>query len=175
MKKKVIYGVVLISLMIFGTLNVLGEATIYQEKNSYENLIQMMREDGNGLLQRLRNRIRDLLGTCSSNCELVEITGTLTYDGTNFYIDDIELHFGPAWYINYAESAIDFDGDGEKEIIFEELQGLVGSTVTLEGHFQSDNWMSVFIIDGETYREIGQPIWSSQHTIRFRNKNGPNK
>lgn len=175
MKKKVVIGVVLITIMILGTLNVLGQSTTYQEENSDENSIQIARDEANGLLQRLRNRIRDMLGICSNGCELVQITGTLTYDGTNFYIDNIELHFGPIWYINNAESAVDYDGDGENEVIFEELQGLVGSTVTLDAHFQSDNWMSVFIINGETYRESGQPIWSSQHQIRFRNRNDPKK
>jgi len=175
MKKKVVMGFVITTILILGTLNVLAQSTVYQEKNADESYSKIIRDGGNGILQRVRNRIRDMLGICPNGCELEQITGTLTYDGTNFYIGDIELHFGPVWYINNAESAVDYDSDGEYEVIFEELEVLVGSTVTLDGHFQSDNWMSVFVINGETYRESGQPIWSSQHQIRFRNRNGPKK
>lgn len=132
---------------------------------------------GYGLMKQLRNRIYDTLGICQGAWNLTTIMGVLTYDGTNFYVDSIEVHFGPTWYITSTESAVDYDGDGFFEIIFDELQGLTGSTITLEGHMQSDNWMSVFIINKETYRELGQPIWASQHQWQWRkgNGNGPNK
>jgi len=64
----------------------------------------------------------------------------------------------------------DYDGDGEKELIIDELLGLVGTEVTVEGHMQSDNWMSVFTINGQVYREPGQPIWASQHQWRWRHR-----
>ena len=119
--------------------------------------------DGNqlGLLQRIRNRIRDTLGICNGECdEMVEITGVLTYDGIYFYVDEVEVHFGPIWYISIVNSAIDYDSDGVEELIIDELLGLVGETVTLEGHMQSDNWLSVFIINGDAYRDVGKPVWS---------------
>jgi len=130
--------------------------------------------NGSGLLQRIRNQIRDMLGTCQGDCELVEITGILAFEDPNFYVDEIEVHFGPNWYITSAESAVDYDDDGEKEIIYDELMGLVGEEVTFEGHMQSDGWMSVFTINGEIYREPGQPIWASQHQWRWRKGPGPN-
>jgi hypothetical protein len=99
----------------------------------------------------------------------------MTYDGTNFYIEMVELHFGPTWYITSAMSSIDYDDDTQLELIIDELLGLVNTTVTVEGHYQSDNWMSVFTINGEVYREPGQPIWASQHEWRWRygHGNGP--
>jgi len=130
--------------------------------------------NGEGLMQRLRNRICDTLGICQGGVDLTTVTGTLTYDGNNFYIDEVELHFGPTWYIGSAESSIDYDGDGDLELVYDELQGLVGSEVTVEGHLQSSGWMSVFTINGELYREPGQPIWASQHQWQWRNRNGPN-
>lgn len=130
---------------------------------------------GNGLMQRLRNRICDTLGICQDGCEPIMLTGILTFDDINFYIDDVELHFGPTWYITSAESAIDYDKDGTLEVIYDELQGLVGTEVTVEGHEQSDQWVSVFTINGEVYREPGQPIWSSQHQFKWRKRHGPNK
>jgi hypothetical protein len=123
---------------------------------------------GNGLMQRLRNRICDTLGVCQDGANLTTITGILTFDGTNFIIGDVELHFGPTWYIMSAVSAYDYDGDGAKELIYDELQGLVGVTVSVQGHMQSEDWMSVFSINGIMYREPGSPIWASQHQFRWR-------
>jgi len=67
----------------------------------------------------------------------------------------------------------DYDGDGELELVYDELHGLVGAEITVEGHLQSSGWMSIFTINGEIYRETGQPIWASQHQWRLRNCNGP--
>jgi|GEM_PF-1566017 len=127
---------------------------------------------GNGFMQQLRNRIRDMLGICQGGANLTELTGVLTYDGTNFYIGLVELHFGPTWYITSAMSAVDYDGDTQLELIIDELLGLVNTTVTVKGHYQSDNWMSVFTINGEVYREPGQPIWAAQHEWRWRYGHG---
>lgn len=41
--------------------------------------------DGTLLMQRIRNMICDMLGICQGGCELIEITGMLTYDGTTFF------------------------------------------------------------------------------------------
>lgn len=124
----------------------------------------------NQFMQRIRNRICDMLGICQGGCNLIEITGILEYDGQLFTIDETELHFGPNWYITSAISAYDYDGDGENELIIDELLGLVGTEVTVAGHMQSDNWMSVFTINGQVYREPGQPIWASQHQWRWRHR-----
>lgn len=124
----------------------------------------------NGLMQRLRNRICDTIGICQGGVNLTIITGVLTYYGTNYYIGDVELHFGPTWFIESAESNVDYDHDGTKEHVYQELQGLVGTEITVEGHLQSSGWISVFIINGELYREPGQPIWSSQHQWIWQNR-----
>jgi len=42
----------------------------------------------------------------------------------------------------------------------------------MEGHMQSDNWLSVFIINGEAYRDIGKPIWSGGAGGHHGNGNG---
>jgi hypothetical protein len=140
-----------------------GNCYCQQTQNQYQSS-----PDGNGLMQQLRNRIRDMLGVCQGGANLTELTGVLTYDGTNFYIDIVELHFGPTWYITSAMSAVDYDDDTQLELIIDELLGLVNTTVSVEGHYQSDNWISVFTINGEIYREPGQPIWALQHEWRWR-------
>jgi hypothetical protein len=129
---------------------------------------------GNNSFQNFRNRICDMLGICQGGVNLTNITGILSLDGTNFYIDDVELHFGPSWYINNTNSTIDYDSDGNLELIYDELLGLLGTEVTFEGHLQSSGWMSVFTINGETYREPGQPFWASQHHLSWQHRKDQN-
>jgi len=140
-----------------------GSRYTFRQQTQYQAL-----SGPNGLMQQFRNRIRDMLGICEGGANLTEVTGILSYDGRNFFIGDVEVHFGPSIYITAAVSAIDYDKDGQTEVIVDELLGLVNTTVTVEGHYQSDNWMSVFTINGEVYREPGQPIWASQHEWRWR-------
>jgi hypothetical protein len=139
------------------------------EKNQYQ---YQPLPGGNGMMQQIRNRIRDMLGMCQGGANLTELTGVMTYDGANFFIELVELHFGPTWYITSAMSSVDYDGDTQLELIIDELLGLTNTTVTVEGHYQSDNWMSVFTINGEVYREPGQPIWAAQHEWRWRYGHG---
>ena len=137
MKGKIIVTVAFVTLLAFSGV----VAAAVEAGGNMERQEQTAPLDGNqlGLWERIRNRIRDTLGICDGNCnEMVEVTGVLTYDGTYFYVDDVEVHFGPVWYVSITESAIDYDGDGIEELIIDELQGLVGTTVTLEGHMQSD-------------------------------------
>ena len=159
MKGKIIVAVALVALLAFSGV----VAAAVEAGGNMKRQEQVAPLDGNqfGMWERIRNRIRDTLGICNGNCnEMVEVTGVLTYDGTYFYVDDVEVHFGPVWYVSMTESAIDYDSDDTKELIIDELQGLVGTTVTMEGHMQSDNWLSVFIINDEAYRDVGKPVWS---------------
>ncbi len=170
--KKIMLLIAVSAILLLGVVEV--NAKGFQD-NGEKNIDYKPLPNGDGLMQRLRNRICDTLGICQGGVDLTTITGLLTYDGTNFYIDDVELHFGPTWFIVSAESSVDYDNDGELELVYDEIQGLVGTEITVEGHLQSSGWMSVFTINGEIYREPGQPIWASQHQWRWRNKNGPNK
>ena len=154
------------TLLLLSTL--LPSSVIALEENNSQPL-----PNGEPLFQRIRNRICDMIGICQGGCELAELTGILDYDGENFFIGEVELHFGPNWYITSAISAEDYDGDGEYELVIDELLGLVSTEVIVEGHYQSDNWMSVFTINGLVYREPGQPIWAAQHHWRWRNRNNP--
>jgi len=159
-----------------GTFTIIAKAKdVYDVEGPESTLTVTMPKiipGGNGIMQQIRNRIRDMLGICQGGANLTELTGVMTYDGKNFYIEVVELHFGPTWYITSAMSSVDYDGDTQLELVIDELLGLVNTTVTVEGHYQSDNWMSVFTINGEVYREPGQPIWVSQHEWRWRYGHG---
>lgn len=162
MNKKIIVAVAIVSLLTFSGV----VAAVVEASGNMEKQKQTAPLDGNqfGLWERIRNRIRDTFGICNGDCtEMVDVTGVLTYDETYFYVDDVEVHFGPVWYVSITDSAVDYDNDGVEELVIDEIQGLVGTTVTMEGHMQSDNWLSVFTINGETYRDIGKPIWSGGH------------
>jgi len=166
-KKTMLVISLVITLLLFGT--VVSSSVITFDENNNQPL-----PNGDGMFQLIRNRICDMLGVCQGGCELTELTGILEYAEENFFIGDVELHFGPEWYIIAAISAEDFDGDGEYELVIDELLGLVGIEITVEGHLQSDDWMSIFTINGLVYREPGQPIWAAQHHWRWRNRNNPN-
>jgi len=168
--KKIILLVAVSAILLFGAVEVFAQGNQYRHNKNidYEPL-----PSGNGLMQKLRNRFCDMLGICQGGVNLTNITGVLTFNGTNFYIGDVELHFGPSWYIKSAESTVDYDGDGNLELIYDELQGLVDTEITVGGHIQSSGWMSVFTINGEVYREPGQPIWASQHHWRWRHREDP--
>lgn len=166
MKKTMLVVSIVMTLLLVGTL-VPNSAIAIEEKDYQPCPI------GEQLFLRIRNRICDMIGICLGGCELENLTGLLEYDEENFFIGDVELHFGPDWYITAAISTEDYDGDGDYELVIDELLGLVGTEVTVQGHYQSDNWMSVFTINGLVYREPGQPIWAAQHHWRWRNrKNG---
>jgi hypothetical protein len=100
-----------------------------------------------------------------STSNMTELTGVLSYSSCRFTIDGVTLHLGPHWYLITTQSIYDYDGDGNLETIFEELQGLIGTTVTVEGHLQYDNWISVFYINGHLYREPGMPPWQARTII----------
>jgi hypothetical protein len=91
---------------------------------------------------------------CHNNTNLTEITGVLVYDGTNFMIDTTFLNFGCYNYINTTISPYDFDGDGTVETVLNELLGLVGTSITVEGRMNCQNTrLMVIYINGILYRE----------------------
>ncbi len=156
MKKKIIVATTILFLLIAGEIAI-AETTNEEQPGLFR------------IIERIQNRIRDLTGNYLGNVSnLTEITGLLEYDGRFFRINETELHFGPDWYIKSALSAYDYDGDDVNETVFGELQGLIdsGENVTVSGYLQSEDWLSVFYINGELYREPGQPIWASQHHWR---------
>jgi hypothetical protein len=93
-------------------------------------------------------------GGCHGNT--TNVTGVLTYEDETFYVDDMQLCLGCGSYLN-TTALYDFDGDGVLETNFEEVSGLVGTTVTMGGQVMGcqENHLMVYTINGQEYREDG--------------------
>ena len=97
-------------------------------------------------------------GGCHNN-STTEITGVLQYDGSVFTIETTTLNFGCYNYLNNTMSPYDFDGDGTLETILNELLGMVGTTITVEGYTCChQSRLMVVYINGILYREGCSPI-----------------
>ncbi len=72
--------------------------------------------------------------------------GTLSYQNGTFYVNTVPVYFGDAWWLNHTIRS-DYDGDGEYETVWNELLGLVGSNVTINGRYD-DGMIIVSHING---------------------------
>ena len=88
------------------------------------------------------------------------LSGTLAKDGDRYLVDGRDLDVGPAWYVAAASAEGDYDGDGAVGTVAAELDGLVGTTVVLEGEIDRCGAFAVFTIDGQPYRSAGRPPWA---------------
>ena len=91
-------------------------------------------------------------GGCQNHTNMTEMTGVLTYNGTTFTIGTTILNFGCSSYLN-TTSPYDFDGDGTIETRLNEVLGLVGTSITVEGYLRCQNTrFIVFYINEHEYR-----------------------
>lgn len=95
---------------------------------------------------------------------LVEVTGVLSSDGEDWYLDGIEVDAGPRWYVRSNPATADLDGDGAVETLGAELDGLVGRSVTLLGERDDDADLDVFVVEGVKIRPTdgGPPPWEQR-------------
>jgi hypothetical protein len=92
---------------------------------------------------------------CHNDTNMTEITGVLTYDDSTFMIEETILNVGCYYYLN-TTSPYDFDGDGTIETRLNELLGMVGTTITVEGYLRCQQTkLIVFYINGIEYRDCG--------------------
>jgi hypothetical protein len=93
------------------------------------------------------------------------LTGTLETDGEHYSVDGTEVGVGPAWYIEAVNADADYNGNGTIETIAAELDGLVGTAVTLGGETGRCGDFDVFVINEQTYRSPGRPAWAGGPTV----------
>lgn len=95
-------------------------------------------------------------GHCHNNTNMTEVTGVLVYDEGAFTIGTTLLHFGCSYYLNQT-SPYDFDGDGTTETRLNELLGLVGTSITVDGILRCQNTrLIVFYINNQPWRGCEQ-------------------
>lgn len=77
-------------------------------------------------------------------------------DSDEWFVSGVEVDFGPDGWVDGPTIYDDFDGDGTKEPLLAELQGLAGRTITLGVRYEFDDDRDdadVYIIEGLTYRD----------------------
>lgn len=93
---------------------------------------------------------------------LDRLEGTLVQRGDgpdDFYLSAIELEFGPEEWLVTAGAIEDYDGDGQVEDLYDELQDLVGQSVAVLVRLDGDgDEADVFSLNDLTYRDsVGGP------------------
>ena len=164
MRRKIILITAVTALLIIGGALVTAVEANNSQNSQKETNQQTYTGSENGIktykLQRIRNMLQELIGLCKGDTHTIStLHGTLQKNGSRFYIDTIELSFGPIWYTKYTIKN-DYDLDSKYETFYQELNGLVGTNITVEGHYQSEYWITVFSINNITYREPGKSLWS---------------
>ncbi|KAA0007201.1 MAG: hypothetical protein FE045_00910 [Thermoplasmata archaeon] len=117
-----------------GIKNVFDGENVHGGANKWQARMHEMAE---AKMKARRGIYRDLL-----NLDREE--GTLSYEEGKFYVDGIEIYFGDAWWLNHTIRS-DYDGDGEYETVWNELLGLVGSNVTVNGRLVNETLVASHI------------------------------
>lgn len=91
--------------------------------------------DRMGKLFRFRNKIREQVWENALNHTREE--GILECINGTYYINGIELYLGNEWFMDSIARS-DYDGDGEYEYIWQELEGLVNKQVVINGILKDD-------------------------------------
>lgn len=117
---------------------VLAQAQISAMKGSNEN------NNGNDFSgYRFRNRVRERVIEMARNhnrarimaenyLNLTREEGILEYIDGKYYVNGMEIYFGDEHFLN-TNSRSDYDMDGTYETVMEEINGLVGSNVIING------------------------------------------
>jgi len=139
MKKYLGIGIALVTILIMGS----ASAIVFQTSTlSSEKSLLVLGELGGGCG-----------GGCHNHTNMTELTGVLTYNQSVFKIGTTVLNFGGPCYLN-TTSPYDFDGDGTIETRLNEILGLVGTSITVEGNLRCQNTrLIVFYINGHEYRD----------------------
>ena len=117
-----------------GIKNVFDGENVHGGANKWQARMHEMAE---AKMKARRGIYRDLL-----NLDREE--GMLSYEEGMFYVDGIEIYFGDAWWLNHTIRS-DYDGDGEYETVWNELLGLVGSNVTVNGRLVNETLVASHI------------------------------
>ena len=62
--------------------------------------------------------------------------GVLSYSDGTFYVNSIPLYVGDSWWLNHTIRS-DYDGNGEYETVWQELNGLIRSHIVVNGIYKN--------------------------------------
>lgn len=103
--------------------------------------------------------------TVAATAMSVTLEGILESCGSGWCLEGQKLYLGPFWYLSHRKAVSDFDGDGATESPADELDGLVGSGLVVEGRVDGGEF-EVFAIDGVRWRPVdGPPPWSGGPSV----------
>ncbi|MCD6512584.1 MAG: hypothetical protein J7K61_03175 [Thermoplasmata archaeon] len=91
------------------------------------NRIMRKMMERNNMMKAGRHIMRNLLN-------LDRIEGNLSYIDGTYYVDDTPVYFGDEWFLEHVIRS-DYDGDGDYETIADEINGLMGNDVVINGMY----------------------------------------
>lgn len=69
---------------------------------------------------------------CDDPPMLSPLSGELVRTGGTFFVAGEEVDPGPEWYLVGTTASVDYDGDGQLESMWAELDGLTGTEVSIQ-------------------------------------------
>ena len=82
----------------------------------------------------------------SDYLNITRLEGVLDYDNGTYMVDATVLYLGNEWFLD-SLSKSDYDGDGTYEYLWQELEGLLGTTIVINGILE-DSILYVSHING---------------------------
>jgi hypothetical protein len=150
MKKKICLIVAITTLLLLGVVIAAGVEDI--NKNN------QLRKDRNFTIRDENGPPPEKPGDRNQKDNFTEITGIFEQSDTSFYIENIQLLFGPDKMITKQASPFDYDGDEIIETILGELRGLNGISISIKGDLQSNNTLKVCEINGMPFEKPPRPL-----------------
>lgn len=93
----------------------------------------------NRIMRQHRHQMQYANRMAGNYLNITRLEGALAYDNDTgtYYIDGTVLYLGPDTFLDRLARS-DYDGDGSYEYVWEELQGLLGSNIVVNGLIDGD-------------------------------------
>ncbi len=138
MKMKRVYAALaiaaIIGLAIFveaGTNGIENTGNDFGEKwQKFKHMWRHAREEKRCHKHMMEHAWRNMLN-------VTRIEGVLEYSNGSYYIDGTPLYLGNEYFMNSIAKS-DYDGDGSYEYVWQEIEGLIGKNVVVNGVLRND-------------------------------------
>lgn len=150
MKKKIYLIVAITTLLLLGVVITAGVEGLNKDNQ--------LRKDHNFTTRGENGSPPEIDGSRNPKDNFTEITGIFEQRNKSFYIENIQLLFGPDEIITKQASPFDYDCDEIIETILGELRGLNGISISIKGDLQSNNTLKVCEINGTPFEKPPRPL-----------------